>query len=317
MKPRLFASVSLAALGVLAPATGCSITGEAFSGPDGTSVVVNHYGSDAGAGDGSVTEGTSSSGGGADAAATWGNPLCRLAATYGDGGLYGCNPDQPATAIDCAMDGGAAAGDGGGFACRVQPVPPSSSGMNATTTPATGCSPTSGDARVGATCTVSDDCAPGFDCVGVSGNGGASGTCRHYCCAGNSACDDPNAKTFCDVQFLFQASATPVPVCMPIVACDLSKQLESPPTACSLPTQTCAIVREDGTTGCVDIGGSGPGDSCESDHCAAGLTCLGAPGQRTCFQLCTTNSNKASCPQGLTCEGGLPLFQDPTVGVCR
>lgn len=317
MKPGLFASVSLVALGVLVPASGCSI--KAFSNEDhGTSVAPNPYASDAGAIDAAITMGSSSSGGGGSDAATWGNPLCRLTQTSGDGGLYGCNPDQPASSIDCAMDGGAAAGDGGGYACRVQPVPPPSSGMNSTTTPATGCSASSGDALADAPCTTSSDCAPTFDCVAAAGIG-TVGRCRQYCCAGNSACGEPDAgraTTFCDVQFLYQASSTPVPVCMPIQACDLSKQLESPPTACIEPTQTCAVVREDGQTGCVDIGAAGPGDSCERDHCQAGLVCLGAPGQRVCYTLCDT-ANSAQCTAPETCQGGLPLFQDPRVGVCR
>jgi hypothetical protein len=225
-----------------------------------------------------------------------------MTADYGDGGLYGCNPDQPATPIDCAMDGG----DGGGYACRVQPAPPSSTGMNPTTTPATGCSPSSGD-RVAGACQASYQCAPGYDCVG------ATGSCRHYCCAGNTVCD-PNA--FCDVQFLNQASATPVPVCMPIITCNLQDQLAQPPHACSSDTQTCAVVREDGQTGCVDVGPVGPGQSCDSDHCNAGLVCLGAPGQRVCLKLCDTQSS-AQCTAPETCQATLPLFQDPRVGVCR
>jgi hypothetical protein len=316
MKPSLFA-VSLAALGVLTPVSGCSISGDSSSGPNVNSVTPHPY--DAGAADAAITQGTSSSGGGGSDAATWGNPLCRMTQSYGDGGLYGCNPDQPATPIDCAMDGGAAAGDGGGYACRVQPMPPSS-GMNSPTTPATGCSPSSGDALAGTACLTSDECAPGFDCVGAIGDGGhAIGVCRHYCCAGNSACEAPDggqAKSFCDVQFLTQASATPVPVCMPIVTCNLQEQLAPNGHPCLDPAQTCAVVREDGQTGCVDVGPVGPGQSCDADHCNAGLVCLGAPGQRVCLKLCDTQ-NGAQCTAPETCQGGLPLFQDPRVGVCR
>lgn len=313
MKPSLLASVSLVALGVLAPASGCSVS--AFSNDThSTSVAPNPYAPDAATADAAtIMTGSGSSGGGSDAA-TWGNPLCRLSQASDDGGLYGCNPDQPATPIDCAMDGGAAAGDGGGYACRVQPQAPSSSGMNSTTTPATGCSPTSGDSVAGVVCTTSDDCAPGYDCVG------SPGYCRHYCCAGNTSCDDPDAgqpaKTFCDVQFLTQASATPVPVCMPVQPCSLQDQLLSAsPQQCPA-METCAVVREDGQTGCVDIGMQGPGDSCDRDHCQAGLVCLGASGQRVCYKLCDTQSG-AQCTAPQTCQGGLPLFQDPRVGVCR
>jgi hypothetical protein len=316
MRPSLLASVSLAALGVLVPASGCSVS--AFTNDShSVSVAPNPYASDAGAADAAtIMTGSGSSGGGSDAA-TWGNPLCRLSQASADGGLYGCNPDQPASSIDCAMDGGAAAGDGGSYACRVQPAPPSSSGMNSPTTPATGCSASSGDRVDDAECTTSNDCAPTFECVGTAG--GTAGRCRQYCCAGNSACGDPDAglaTRFCDVQFLNQASATPVPVCMPIDPCNLQDQLlaATPPTCPQ--TQTCAVVREDGQTGCVDIGGQGPGDSCERDHCQAGLVCLGAPGQRVCYTLCDTQ-NGAQCTAPEKCQGGLPLFQDPRVGVCR
>lgn len=305
MKPGLFASLSLAALGIFGPVSGCSISAFSDKGGGGTSVAQNPYPNDGGAAvDAAISQGSSSGGGGSDAA-MWGNPLCRLATAYGDGGLYGCNPDQPATAIDCAMDGGSAADDGGGYACRVQPS--SSTNAGAPTTPATGCSPSSGTDMAGTKCAQSDDCAAAFDCVGATGH------CRHYCCAGNSACD---STTFCDVQFLYQATNTPVPVCMPIYACDLAKQLDPTPAACPDATQTCAVVREDGQTGCVDIGNAGPNQSCERDHCAEGLVCLGAPGQRVCLTLCDTQTGR-QCTAPDTCQGGLPLFQDPRVGVCR
>jgi hypothetical protein len=316
MKPGLFASVSLVALGVLAPVSGCSISGEAFSAPNATSVVHNPYGPDGGAADAAIIQGSSSGSGGASDAAMSGNPLCRMAQADDDGGLYGCNPDMPATSIDCAMDGGAAAGDGGGYACRVQPVS-SSGGMNSPAMPATGCSPSSGDAVTGE-CKVSNDCAPSYDCVGTAGTtASTTGACRHYCCAGNSVCEQlpDGASLFCDVQFLKEASATPVPVCMPIFACDLQEQLTQPGHACNSDTQTCSVVREDGKTGCVDIGPQGPMDSCDVAHCQEGLVCLGAPGQRLCYQLCDTQSNSCTAPE--TCQGGLPLFQDPRVGVCR
>lgn len=215
-----------------------------------------------------------------------------------------CDPDVADTAQSCALapDGGPYDPAGGyaaaPLACRVQPAA-SVSANGQGSEPA--CS-VAGAGMDGAACKSGTDCAAGFDCIG-------SGECRHYCCEGNTMCA---GTEFCDVQPLALASTTKVPVCMPIMPAGGCMLLV--PNQCPM-GETCSIVREDGTTGCVEIGDRKAGDPCDAAHCAAGLVCLGAPDARLCYELCHTSS--ATCSQPQTCQGGLPLFQDPSVGVCR
>jgi hypothetical protein len=221
-----------------------------------------------------------------------------------------CDPDVPSTASSCdeAPDGGAfdPSADYGAavLACRVQP---SSAGTNDDFGTGSRCS-VSGAGVAGAPCDSAIDCAAGFDCIGTGG------TCRHYCCAGNSQC---GSQEFCDIQPLATASTTRIPVCMPIVACSLESALPMPianAQGCGQ-AETCGIVREDGTTGCVEVGDVTANHSCDTGHCQAGLVCLGAINARLCYELCNTTYSQCTAP--MTCQGGLPLFQDPTVGVCR
>jgi hypothetical protein len=80
--------------------------------------------------------------------------------------------------------------------------------------------------------------------------------------------------------------------------------------------KTCAVVREDGRTSCVAIGNAKAGESCDTEHCGMNLVCLGSPGERTCFALCHTKS--PTCPgASQKCQGGLPLFPDPDIGICQ
>ena len=227
-----------------------------------------------------------------------GSPLCNAALTGG------CYPDQATTAKACgeAPDGGAynaAAGyDDAPLACRVVAATPDANGNAQAPT----CTP-AGNAGDGSWCKSSDECQAAFDCVGA-------GTCQRYCCSGNAAC---TADQFCDIQPKTQATGVEVPVCMPIhpmYGCTLLG-----PAACPA-TETCAVVRDDGTTSCVAIGGAKAHQPCEKDHCAAGLVCLGTPGSRQCFQLCET-STAQECSATQECKGGLPLFPDATVGICQ
>ncbi len=220
-----------------------------------------------------------------------------------------CDPDVPYTASSCdkAPDGGAydpSAGYGDSIlACRVQP---SSAGNSSDLGLGPLCS-VAGSGTAGDACTTATDCAAGFDCVGKD-------VCRHYCCAGNSQC---GAQEYCDIQPLATANTTRVPVCMPVVACSLESALPMPVAnalACGT-METCGIVREDGTTGCVEVGDVTAGNPCDTGHCQAGLVCLGALNARLCYPLCNTTQSQCAAP--MTCQGGLPLFQDPTVGVCR
>jgi hypothetical protein len=234
------------------------------------------------------------------AVSTQGSPLCNAQTASG------CYPDQATTAKACdeAPDGGAynAASDYGdeAFACRVV----------ASSTSPTGFAPVcalAGTVGNGLACKVSSDCLPTFDCVGS----GDTATCQRYCCSGNVECA---ATEFCDIQPTAQASAVEIPVCMPIVPAAGCELLGT--DACPSKTETCAVVRENGLTGCVAVGTAKAHQSCDETHCAAGLTCLGTVGQRECYQLChTASTDECTAPE--TCKGGLPLFPDPAVGICQ
>ncbi len=294
-------ALSLAALGVAVMAWGCSVSPPGAAEPTADTAVHSPGGPDASDAAAMATQ-TDDAG---VAGLVSGSPLC--AGSDGDGGslVRTCDPDSPTPAGMCstlAPDGGLYNPSGGyadaSLACRVVPSASIATG-------GIGGSPTCalpGPGTDGASCEGGSDCAAGFDCVGP-------GVCRHYCCAGNGPCA---GSQFCDIQPLAHATTTQVPVCVPI----------EPPGGCGLlaaascPSgETCAVVREDGATSCVENGSAKAGDSCETQHCAAGLVCLGTAGLRMCFTLCHTSS--ATCVAPDTCQGGLPLFQDPTIGVCR
>jgi hypothetical protein len=232
-------------------------------------------------------------------ASTNGDPLCNYSFAP-DGGVHVCEPD---TSKECAesADSGAysppALDDGGDgaaplSACHVVP-----SGQTC------GAAGPGGD---GAQCQTGADCAESFECVG------SPGQCRHYCCGGNATCDgDSNVtmgSTFCDVQTTASAGLY-VPVCEPVTRCTLLLAGTCPQG------ETCAVVKDDGTTSCVAIGNVGIGRSCNQYHCAAELTCLGAVGSRTCFQLCEVDA--PVCPNGMTCMSSAQLFANANVGICR
>lgn len=160
----------------------------------------------------------------------------------------------------------------------------------------------------GVSCSDAADCAPGFDCAfGAQGS-----VCRRYCCAGSCAGQSSRngGPTFCDVQTLMRPSGDGVkaPVCMPVKTCKLLRDGE-----CSA-LETCAVINEKGDTGCVALGDAKAGASCDAEHCAAGLTCLGSPGDRRCYELCKVDD--ATCGPSQTCTTG-SVFQDTTFGVCK
>jgi hypothetical protein len=267
--------------------------GPATTSTNGRTTVYNTYEADSGADSPGAAsdDGEQSEAGVVDAgaAAYQGSPLCLWMATS-------CNPDDPAT---CVLPT-----EGGTPTCHVVPATSetANNGVGASTT----CS-AAGQGGDGASCTAQADCAPEYDCVG-------SGTCRRYCCAGNSVC---NPTQFCDVQPLASATTTKVPVCMPIQPAGGCQLLDADSGDGSCPEhETCAVVRETGATGCVEIGGQQADQDCDVDHCESGLVCLGSPGERSCYNLCDTSSG-VGCIAPQTCQGGLPLFQDPAVGVCR
>jgi hypothetical protein len=225
---------------------------------------------------------------------TRGSPLC---GAFQVGG--GCYPDEMATPKECAMgaDGGSydpTASSDGILACHVQAGGP----------PA--CQP-AGPGYTSASCNGPSGkmgCAAGLECVGT-------GQCRHYCCSGTSACA---LNEFCDVQPTFLDPQSTVPVCMLLTPCALFSNDTCPSD------QQCAVTREDGATSCVAVGAAKAGESCERDHCALGLLCVGTVGSRRCSPLChTATSAECAIPgsPGSKCVGTLPLFQNLMFGVCQ
>jgi hypothetical protein len=98
------------------------------------------------------------------------------------------------------------------------------------------------------------------------------------------------------------------PVCMPIKTCKLLHHGD-----CGA-TETCAVVTEDGETGCVLKGSAKAGEPCEDQHCGTDLTCLGSPGDRRCYKLCRVDG--ADCGSIERCTTG-SVFKDTTFGVCK
>lgn len=158
----------------------------------------------------------------------------------------------------------------------------------------------------GVSCSKGSDCAPGFDCV----EGEKGPVCRRYCCSGS--CEQQSSRsggpTFCDIQRLIDFKSHNAPVCMPVKTCALLRDGD-----CS-DEETCAVVNEKGDTGCVTKGPVRAGESCEADHCASDLTCLGSPGDRRCYKLCRVDGS--DCGPMQTCSTGA-VFQDTTFGVCQ
>lgn len=249
--------------------------------------------------DASVEAALSIPDGGTAAQPIQGSPLCN--ASMGSGL---CFPDDPATAAACgtAPDGGAydptANYEGGVLGCHVV----NEGGLPPTPVPA--CL-TAGTGADGAACEASADCAATQECVGT-------GMCRRYCCS--TPCD---SQDFCDIQLETQNPTLVVPVCLPIRPCGL---LDLPTDAAPCPmNQTCAAfvsASGAGLTTCVDVGQGQAGDSCDSQHCAAGLVCVGMWGEKRCYTLCHTDGG-AECTTTQTCTGGLPLFPNPAVGLCQ
>jgi hypothetical protein len=239
---------------------------------------------------------SSSDAGAAAKAALLGSPLCNIAPNLSE-----CVPDEDgvtkrfASFDSCAF---APPNSGpGAKGCRLSPTASSVQPV---------CQSATSTGTDGVSCVTGGDCAPGFDCV--EGDKGA--TCRRYCCM--DSCDGQAAqsggKTFCDVQKVVTTKLA-APVCMPVKPCKLLMQGQ-----CAS-TETCAIVNPNGDTGCVESGPAAAGDACDSEHCAAGLACIGQPGAKRCYQLCKV-SGTGTCPASTICTT-TSLFKDPAFGVCQ
>lgn len=226
-----------------------------------------------------------------------GSPLCHITSSTCDPDDDGTKDVYPGASVPCAI---APAPDAGTVAdqraCRLS---------------AASAAPTCVDANAanadGAKCETGADCAPGFDCIASSGGA----FCRRYCCTGSCETNrsQNGAETFCDVQKLQGSTTTKAPVCMPIKTCKLFLEGE-----CA-ETETCSVVTDDGTTGCVANGSAKVDESCDQEHCSVGLTCLGQAGNRKCFKLCRSTKAGPSCSPNEICKTST-IFTDPTIGVC-
>ena len=98
-------------------------------------------------------------------------------------------------------------------------------------------------------------------------------------------------------------AAVKIPVCLPAKKC---KPLDD--STCT-DGQTCTIVRDDGTTSCVDPGDGSRGDFCP---CAAGQVCSKIT--NTCLKLCHIGNDAADCGAG-SCQGGVMGYPDG-IGIC-
>lgn len=243
-------------------------------------------------GGGDPTFGTNERDGAVPKSPLKGNPVCR--ATSGT-----CMPDDDGTvatkdpdACDRVSEDAGASADL--KACRVKAGgEPSCQAIHALGTD-------------GAKCNSAAECAPGFDCV----ESDQSGLCRRYCCLGScaNAPSHNGSPTFCDVQKLV-GGGRKGPVCMPLKSCKLLASGE-----CA-DDETCGVVNEKGDTGCVANGTANAGKNCDEEHCAVGLTCLGAPGSRKCYQLCKLD-NSVPCGPTQKCVTSV-IFQDSGFGVCK
>ena len=322
MRTPFFAILRPAAAALLlgAPLVACGVVGTAFSDqalpgsgdPNGSDDAISN--GDAG--------GLGHPAPASDAAHTPGSPLCADLAPD-----LACIPDDPRLGRVCGnelapgFDAGASSSgappdsDDAGFppldedggpeaqptACRVQRAEDGGALVH-------GCE-SAGRGGEGAACTLATECGAGLDCVLEPGQ--ERGACRAYCCAGSCtglAVGSEEAGRYCDPARKANGESR-IPACLPIRSCRLLGRDECPQD------QTCAVVREtDGSTGCVEAGTAQVGAPCDVDHCAAGLTCLGQVGTRTCFQLCSDAG--APCPQGQACEWSPPTFREAGLGVC-
>jgi hypothetical protein len=98
-------------------------------------------------------------------------------------------------------------------------------------------------------------------------------------------------------------AAVKIPVCLPVQKC---KPLED--QTCSS-GQTCTIVRDDGTTSCVDPGDGARGEACP---CAAGFVCSKV--NNTCLKLCRIGKDATDCGVG-SCQGGVMAYPEG-IGIC-
>jgi hypothetical protein len=167
---------------------------------------------------------------------------------------------------------------------------------------------TSGSGPEIAPCSSASDCSPELGCFLHSG----VGICGTYCCDSPESCP---AMTYCIQGNMAEAPEYQIPVCYPVTQCQLL------PDTCPAGS-ACEIVRQDGTTSCVDISHIKDGGGTEGQHCPCiqGYTC--SQQDDLCLKLCSTDSTltcpagqDCSCPPGEICQGGTSPYPS-NVGIC-
>lgn len=143
-----------------------------------------------------------------------------------------------------------------------------------------------------APCFTAADCAPGLACV----TEGEAGRCLPYCCDQASTCE---AGSYCADRSLRKAPSDPsdaepprVPVCVPADGCSLEDRYPCPDgSECRCKGKTaCMVVRDDGTTTCLEPGTGERGDACPCawNHVCSKLT-------QQCVKLCRTDATTDEC----------------------
>lgn len=157
-----------------------------------------------------------------------------------------------------------------------------------------------GSFQDGEPCESASDCAAGLGCVRTDSN---VAVCRAYCCGDLEGC---GAGTYCTRSAIAEDTIHPVPiqipVCVPAITCTLLDDTTCPEK------RTCTLVREDGTTSCVEPGAGKEGSGCP---CAAGHVCVLS--SNSCRALCRVGGN--DCPSGMLCQGGSLGFP-AGIGLC-
>jgi hypothetical protein len=149
---------------------------------------------------------------------------------------------------------------------------------------------------VGDPCEKVDHCGAGLGCVTNTGGG----VCREYCCGDVEDCP---SDTYCATVRMTEA-AEKVPVCIPVTKCTLLDN-----SICKN-GQVCTIVRDDGTTSCID---EGPGQLGQGCPCADGYVCSKI--NNTCLKLCHVGNDAVDCAGGGTCQSGVSGYPEG-IGIC-
>ncbi len=152
-----------------------------------------------------------------------------------------------------------------------------------------------GDLTVGDPCQTAADCGAGLACVATP----SGGLCRPYCC---DQVEDCPADTYCAPTPMAEGNVK-IPVCLPAYSCKVLDEQTCPAG------QTCTIVRDDGTTSCVELGDGQRGDACP---CAQGYVC--SKFTNTCLKLCHIGNDAVDCGVG-SCQGGVMAYPDG-IGIC-